>query len=106
MTAVSGYESALADSIRRLLPGSTVDRLGNVILTLGTGSPRRLVYCGLDEPGYVVGNITDDGYLRLRREGTSRSTSALFDQQIEGQRVTVWGRRGGSPPLSRCARYT
>jgi putative aminopeptidase FrvX len=55
------------------------------------------VYCGLDEPGYVVGNISDDGYLRLRREGTGRATSPLFDQQIEGQRVTVWGRRGGIP---------
>jgi len=97
MTAVSGYESAIADSVQRLLPGATRDRLGNVILTLGTGEPRRLVYCGLDEPGYVVGNITDEGYLRLRREGTGRATSPLFDQQIEGQRVTVWGRRGGIP---------
>lgn len=97
MTAVSGYESALADSVQRLLPGATRDRLGDVILSLGTGEPRRLVYCGLDEPGYVVGNITDDGYLRLRREGTGRGTSPLFDQQIEGQRVTVWGRRGGIP---------
>jgi putative aminopeptidase FrvX len=97
MTAVSGYESAIADSVQRLLPGATRDRLGNVLLTLGSGAPRRLLYCGLDEPGYVVGNITDDGYLRLRREGTSRGTSPLFDQQIEGQRVTVWGRRGGIP---------
>ena len=97
MTAVSGYESAIADSVQRLLPGSTRDRLGDVIMTLGSGAPRRLIYCGLDEPGYVVGNITDDGFLRLRREGTGRTTSVLFDQQIEGQRVTVWGRRGGSP---------
>ncbi|HET7250570.1 MAG TPA: M20/M25/M40 family metallo-hydrolase [Gemmatimonadales bacterium] len=97
MTAVSGYESAIADSVQRLLPGATRDRMGNVVLTLGSGEPRRLVYCGLDEPGYVVGNITDDGYLRLRREGAGRGTSPLFDQQIEGQRVTVWGRRGGIP---------
>lgn len=97
MTAVSGYESAIADSVQRLLPGSTRDRMGNVVLTLGSGEPRRLVYCGLDEPGYVAGDITDDGYVRLRREGTGRGTSPLFDQQIEGQRVTVWGRRGGIP---------
>ena len=97
MTAVSGYESAIADSVQSLLPGAKHDRLGNVILTLGSGTPKRLLYCGLDEPGYVVGNITDDGFLRLRREGTGRGTSPLFDQQIEGQRVTVWGRRGGIP---------
>jgi hypothetical protein len=49
----------------------------------------------VDESGYVVGNITTDGFLRLRRVG--RITSALYDQQIEGQRVTVWGRRGAVP---------
>ncbi len=95
MTAVSGFERAMADSIQALLPGATRDRLGNVVLRMGSGTPARLAYCALDESGYVVGNITDDGYLRLRRVG--RITSALFDQQIEGQRVTVWGRRGAVP---------
>ncbi|MGE5743236.1 MAG: M20/M25/M40 family metallo-hydrolase [Gemmatimonadota bacterium] len=95
MTAVSGYERAVTDTILRLLPGATRDRIGNVVLTLGSGDPRRLVYCDLDEAGFVVGNVTSEGLLRLRRVG--RITSALFDQQIEGQRVTVWGRRGAVP---------
>src|SRR5207245_7837793 len=47
------------------------------------------------EPGYVVGNITDDGYLTLRRVG--RSPGALFDQQLEGHRVTLFGRKGPVP---------
>ena len=46
----------------------------------------------MDEPGFVVGSITEDGYLRLRRVG--RITTGLFDQQLEGQRITVWGRHG------------
>src|SRR5574342_638059 len=95
MTAVSGYERAVTDTILRLLPGATRDRIGNVVLTLGSGDPRRLVYCDLDEAGFVVGNVTPEGLLRLRRVG--RITSALFDQQVEGQRVTVWGRRGAVP---------
>lgn len=95
MTAVSGYERAVTDTLLRLLPGATRDRLGNVILTLGAGDPRRLVYCDLDEAGYVVGNVTTDGLLRLRRLG--RVTYRLFDQQTEGQRVTVWGRNGAVP---------
>jgi putative aminopeptidase FrvX len=95
MTAVSGYERALTDTLLRLLPGATRDRLGNVVLTLGSGDPRRLVYCGVDEPGFVVGNVTEDGFLRLRRVG--RITSGLFDQQLEGQRITVWGRQGPVP---------
>ena len=95
MTAVSGSERAMGDTLLAMLPGATRDRLGNVVLTLGSGTPRRIAYCALDEPGYVVGNITDDGFLRLRRVG--RISSGMFDQQIEGQRVTVWGRRGTVP---------
>ncbi|HMA44123.1 MAG TPA: M20/M25/M40 family metallo-hydrolase [Gemmatimonadales bacterium] len=95
MTAVSGYERAVTDTLLRLLPGATRDRLGNVVLSLGTGDPRRLVYCDLDEAGYVVGRVTPDGLLRLRRVG--RVASPLADQQIEGQRVTVWGRHGAVP---------
>jgi len=97
MTAVTGYEQAVTDSLLALLPGSTRDRIGNVTLTLGRGGPKRLVYCNLDETGYVVGNITDDGYLTLRRVGGGPRLYPLFDQQIEGQRVTVFGRRGAVP---------
>lgn len=97
MTAITGYEQAMGDSLLALLPGSTRDRLGNVTLSLGRGAPKRLVYCGLDEIGYVVGNITDDGYLTLRRVGGGARLSPLFDQQIEGQRVTLFGTRGPVP---------
>lgn len=97
MTAITGYEQSVTDSLLALLPGSTRDRIGNVTLTLGRGGPKRLVYCNLDEIGYVVGNITDDGYLTLRRVGGGARLYALFDQQIEGHRVTLFGRRGAVP---------
>jgi putative aminopeptidase FrvX len=97
MTAITGYEQSMTDSLLALLPGSTRDRTGNVTLTLGRGAPRRVVYCNLDEIGYVVGNITDDGYLTLRRVGGGARLSPLFDQQIEGHRVTLFGRRGAVP---------
>lgn len=97
MTAVTGYEQAMTDSLLALLPGSTRDRIGNVTVSLGRGAPKRLVYCGLDEVGYAVGNITDDGYLTLRRVGGGARQSPLFDQQIEGQRVTLFGRNGAVP---------
>src|SRR5438874_7338550 len=97
MTAVTGYEQARADTLLTLLPGSTRDRIGNVTLTLGRGTPKRLVSCALDEVGYVVGNITDDGYLLLRRVGAVPRANPLFDQQLEGHRVTLFGRRGPVP---------
>ena len=97
MTAVTGYEQAMGDSLLTLLPGSSRDRLGNVTITLGRGAPKRLLNCSLDEVGYAVGNITDDGYLTLRRIGGGARLSPLFDQQLEGHRVTLFGRRGAVP---------
>jgi putative aminopeptidase FrvX len=97
MTAVTGYEQAMTDSLLALLPGSARDRIGNVTLTLGRGAPKRLVSCSLDEIGYAVGNITDDGYLTLRRVGGGARLYPLFDQQVEGERVTLFGRRGPVP---------
>ena len=95
MTAVTGFERAMVDSLLSILPGSRRDRAGNAVLVLGAGEPRRLLACPLDEPGYVVGGIDEAGYLTLRRIG--RAPTPLFDQQLEGHRVTIWGRRGAVP---------
>jgi putative aminopeptidase FrvX len=94
VAAVTGYEQAAIDSVLRLLPGARRDRAGNANLQLGAErSPsKRLVVCPLDEPGYVVGRVQDEGYLTLRR--VPGPVSPLFDQQIEGQRVAVYGNRG------------
>jgi putative aminopeptidase FrvX len=97
MTAVTGLEQAMVDSLAALLPGSTRDRTGNVTLTLGQGAPKRLLTCPLDEVGYVVGNILPDGFLLLRRVGGPRLAYPLFDQQLEGHRVTVFGTRAAVP---------
>jgi endoglucanase len=97
MTAVTGYEQAMTDSLLALLPGSTRDRGGNVTLTLGRGAPTRVVFCPLDEVGYVVGNITDDGYVTLRRVGAPLLPNPIHDQQLEGHQVTLFGRRGPVP---------
>src|SRR5437879_13892729 len=89
MTAVTGLEQAMADSLLALVPGSARDRAGNITLTLGAGGgSKRLVACPLDEAGYAVGSVTDDGYLTLRRVGTP-AAYPLFDQQVAGQAVTV-----------------
>jgi endoglucanase len=89
--AVTGYEQALVDTILRRLPGGERDRAGNARVTLGSGVAKRLVVCPLDEPGYVVGGVREDGYLTLRRVGGGGSP--LFDQQLEGNRVWIQGRR-------------
>jgi len=100
MTAVTGLEQAMVDTLRALFPGSTRDQAGNVTLTLGQGSPKRVFTCPLDVVGYVVGNILPDGFLLVRRVGGGgggRTASPLFDQQLEGHRVTVFGAGGAVP---------
>jgi len=98
MTAVTGLEQAMVDSLRALFPGSTRDQAGNLTLTLGRGSPKRLCTCPLDEVGYVVGNILPDGFLLLRRVGGGgRTAPPLLDQELEGHRVTVFGTRSAVP---------
>jgi putative aminopeptidase FrvX len=95
MTAVTGYEQRLVDSIVALLPGATRDRAGNAVIVLGSGERRRLVACPVSEPGFVVGRVRDDGWLTLRRV-PGRAVPG-FERQIEGQRVSLFGRRGAVP---------
>jgi putative aminopeptidase FrvX len=67
--AISGYEGELVEKIRTKLAAfhPAMDNLGDITVTLGSGAPRRLVVTPIDEPGYVVSEITDVGYLRLQR---------------------------------------
>ena len=90
-----GHEQALADTLRAMLPGARLDRAGDVTLTRGSGSPRRLVACPMDEPGWIVGGIRDDGYLTVRR--LPGRTPPLFDQHAEGQRIMLMGDKGPVP---------
>lgn len=66
---VSGYEDQLAGKIRGELKGfhPATDNIGDITVTLGSGAPRRLIVAPMDEPGFVVSDITSDGYLRVQR---------------------------------------
>lgn len=90
-----GYETRLADTLLGLLPGARRDRAGSVVVALGSGVPRRLIACQLDEPGWVVGGIRPDGFLTVRR--LPGRFPPLFDQQLEGQRVSLLSARGVVP---------
>ncbi|HEX6106141.1 MAG TPA: hypothetical protein VFZ26_11195 [Gemmatimonadales bacterium] len=94
MTAVTGYEQGMVDTLLALVPGAARDRAGNAVRP-GSAGRRRLVACALDEPGWVVGGVRPDGWLTLRRSPGPVAT--LRDQQLEGARVTVHGRRGPVP---------
>src|SRR5512134_1608998 len=86
--AATGYERRVAPALASALGGWTADAYGNVVTTVGIGSPHRIVACALDRPSYAVSQIRDDGYLRLHRIG-SGSRHPLWDQQFEAQQVRV-----------------
>ena len=93
--AVSGYEQQLAGEIRSSIKGFSpqTDNLGNVYVTIGSGAPHRLIVAPIDQPGYVVSEITPDGYLRVQRL-PQRAPNAVFDLLHAAQPVWVMTRDG------------
>jgi putative aminopeptidase FrvX len=93
--AVVGREEPAAEFLRGRLAGLPVasDALGNLTVTVGSGSPRRLVACPLGEPGYAVSRILDNGYLRLI-PASGAPQPALWDQSHFGQTVVIGGAKG------------
>jgi putative aminopeptidase len=97
--APPGWEHRSTDIIMQQLPGWKRDPLGNLMLRKGSGSPRRVVACALDRPGFAVTEITDEGYLRLREVGSVRM-HPLWNQFHEGQRLRVLTRGGRVPAVA------
>jgi putative aminopeptidase FrvX len=89
--AVSGDEAALRDVIAEALPKwakPRVDQIGNLIVTLGSGTPHVLLATNIDEDGFIVSRVGDDGYLRLARF-TSGIQHRLFEQYHYSQPVVI-----------------
>ncbi|MGH7732149.1 MAG: M42 family metallopeptidase [Gemmatimonadales bacterium] len=70
--APSGMEAPMRAMVERGLPAwahPTVDSAGNVWLTVGRGGPRVVFVAHMDEIGFSVAGIGDDGSLELRPLG-------------------------------------
>ena len=93
LDAPPGWEHLATDRILQAMPGWRRDALGNLILRKGSGTPRRVVACGIDRSGFAVTEITEAGYLRLREVGRLPA-HPLWTQFHEGQRVRVLTRDG------------
>jgi len=88
--AIPGYEKQLGDRISSQLAEfhPQVDNIGDVVVTLGSGAPRRLLVTGIDEPGFVVSAMTDDGYLRVQRLPQNGLTP-MFNELYSAQPVKI-----------------
>ncbi len=97
--AVDGYEEELSEYLRSRLPSGArveTDALGNLYAEVGSGRPHFLFAAAIDEVGYVVSGITDNGFLTLQRL-SRRIPSPLYDQFHEGQPVVVHARNRKVP---------
>ena len=99
MPAVTGHEQALskalAEALKDLHP--TTDNSANVYVTVGSGAPHRLIATAIDEPGYVVSQITADGYLRVQRLPQA-APNPVFDSLSFAQPVVVATRNSKEVP--------
>jgi len=99
LPAVTGHELPLSkelmESLKEFRPQT--DNLGNVWVTFGSGQPRRLIAAPIDEPGYVVSEITADGYLRVQRLPQA-PPNAVFDTLNFAQPVVIFTRSGKQVP--------
>ena len=69
---VSGMEGPVREQIARALPAwakPSTDSAGNLWLTVGKGAPHVVIVAHMDEIGFTVSAIRDDGLLELRPVG-------------------------------------
>ena len=97
--AVSGYEQPLIEELRSQLHSFSrkTDNLGNLWVSFGSGSPHRLLVTSVDEPGYVVSDITPDGFLRVQRLPQA-APNPVFDTLHFAQPIWVMTRSGKKVP--------
>lgn len=93
---VSGREEQVREAILARLPrwardAAEVDAMGNLIVTVGEGAPHVAYVAHMDEIGYMVTNIRDDGMLQVAKHG------GFYDSQFEGQLVEVHTAGGPVP---------
>ena len=93
--AVPGYEDVLAKEIQKDLTKwkPQIDRAGNVVVTIGSGAPHRVIVTPMDEPGYIVSNITADGFLRVQRLPQT-APNPIFDSLYSAEPVSIRTRSG------------
>jgi len=89
--SVTGRESALIEYVKKEMPSGVsvrTDNMNNLIAQIGSGTPELLILCAIDEPGYVVSNITPEGFLTVQFPSGS-APNPLFHQFHEGHFVNI-----------------
>ncbi|NLS78471.1 MAG: M42 family metallopeptidase [Chloroflexi bacterium] len=91
---VPGYEAPVRGVVRRYMqPLGTLstDGIGSVICQQGQSGPRVMIAGHMDEIGFMIHHITEDGFLRFHPLG------GWWDQVLLAQRVIVKTHKGDVP---------
>jgi putative aminopeptidase len=94
-SAVSAREKEAAEFVQSLFSTGSFqeDAMGNLVMVIGSGSPRRLFAAPLDEPGYAVTEIEENGYLRISPVGYGHF-GPMFHQFLQGNEVVIGTDKG------------
>ena len=88
--SVTGREDNASEYLKSFLKNSNLkeDKLGNLILEIGSGLPKTLITVPIDEPGYVISEIKPNGYMRFTPVGFGR-VGQLYDQFMQGHEIII-----------------
>lgn len=90
INSVTGREEEASQYLKSFLKNSNIkiDKLGNLILEIGSGLPRTLITVPIDEPGYVVSEIKSNGYIKYSPVGFGH-IGQLYHQFMQGHEVKI-----------------
>ena len=89
-SAVTGREDEASQFVQSLFNAGTFkkDKLGNLVLVIGSGYPKRLFAAPLDEPGFVISSIQENGYLRITPVGYGHRGN-MYHQFLQGNEIKI-----------------
>lgn len=89
---IPGYESQIAkimhDAFKKICDDVQIDNFGNVIAKKGKGKKKIMLAAHMDEIGFIVKNITKEGFLHFIKLG------GIDDRILPAQRVIIKARKG------------
>ncbi len=88
---IPGHETGIRSLVRRFMePLGSIeqDRIGSLVCVNGNAGPRVMLAAHMDEIGFMVTRISEEGFLRFLPLG------GWFDQVLLGQRVIIKTNKG------------
>ena len=100
---VSGFEDEIRDLVRGFMEkyadDTRVDKLGNVISVMNGGERKIMLVAHMDQIGFMIKNITDDGYLVISPiGGINTVTLRSHIVRIRTDKGFIHGVIGEKPP--------